>query len=478
MISNGKREKPHPWADTTAAKIGTYLGVLLLIGCHPNAGKIDEFWDCRSEHIFYPWTQYIPHARFDQLSRFLKLNDPEEQLDDDHWFGKFEPLASHWRSVSRRTLQPGSRVTVDEQLIEFTGRSKHILRINSKAAGQGYKIYTLCTPDGYVWDFLFSSKIVGRESSIFEPTSSTYAETRPKKAFSSADYTVLTLVDSLRKQWPGDSRYAFALDNFFTNHLLLSELKEWKIGAFGTCRAGAKYPEQFILLRDVTTKEKDYGLERNALTEGINCHLFVDQKAVWMMTNMHDTACEHPLWRDLKTRPNASIQRARTYTNEDEEEAITELPIPQIMDGYNQSMGGSDQAQKIWLYYTVSRHKHFRNWWPLLHMILDATISNILAIFRNQGKRHQDITHKDLQERIGWHLLQNPAAILRRREMPVKIRGQQPSKIRPRLVPGEHHWRDVHVRVWCEVCRPTPKKRGCPPLSDITNTTGPTNQGH
>jgi len=49
-------------------------------------------------------------------------------------------------------------VSVDEQLILFKGRSKHIMNILSKEADRGFKIYCLCS-ENYLYAFMYASKI-------------------------------------------------------------------------------------------------------------------------------------------------------------------------------------------------------------------------------------------------------------------------------------------------------------------------------
>ena len=51
-------------------------------------------------------------------------------------------------------------MSIDEVLLLHKGRSKYTLRINSKAAGQGYKLYVAADKD-YLLDFLYSLKVTG-----------------------------------------------------------------------------------------------------------------------------------------------------------------------------------------------------------------------------------------------------------------------------------------------------------------------------
>jgi hypothetical protein len=189
-------------------------------------------------------------------------------------------------------------------------------------------------------------------------------------------------------------------------------------------------PKQHIQLRDCTDKKTDYGLVCNSVFGGVNHVTFIDQKAVHMMTTAHDVVNEDPHWRDAKTRRDACRTRAR------ETAGRTELPYPQLSHDYNNNMNSCDLASQVWSYFTVSRYSHWRNWWPMLWIILDASIANVLYLYRLRGFTESQLSHRDLQTRIGFQLLRDPASVLRERESTVNAVGLQPSKLRR----SQHEW--------------------------------------
>jgi hypothetical protein len=54
-------------------------------------------------------------------------------------------------------IQSGRDIALNEILIKYYGRFKHILQILSKAAGKGYKAYACCFIS-YMWNFVFISR--------------------------------------------------------------------------------------------------------------------------------------------------------------------------------------------------------------------------------------------------------------------------------------------------------------------------------
>jgi hypothetical protein len=400
------------WHDTTGADIGAYIGALMLMGCQSTSAVVD-YWSTSEDKPVYPVSGAFSRVRFQQISRYFK---PSCKQDEEQFYDKVEPLATIFRDNSQKLVIPGSTVSIDENLIQAKVRSKHLLQISNKAAGKGYKLYTLC--DGsYCYDFLYTSKSDKTpESQSYQPQSEQYRD----EEFSATEQLVLTLVERLIESNP-DIKFEIAVDNFFTTHKLFTELKLRGIGAFGTAKAGSGVPDAHIALRGLTSKEKDYGEQVNTVCGGVNCMTFVDQKAVWMMSTVHDTANEAPCWRDAIQRPTASHKFA-TYVDAEASDysqasikysrtttaGELQLPYPQMMYDYNHGMNGSDLCQQMWNYYTVSHHRHRRNWWPLFWMIIDASISNVLYIYRLAGFSESELTHAQLQERLGLQLLRSP----------------------------------------------------------------------
>ena len=113
----------------------------------------------------------------------------------------------------------------------------------SKAAGEGFKLYSLCAED-YLWDFVWTSPTQGISESTKVPG---LTETG-------------SVVYNLCKQLPGGSnQYIVYTDNFFTSVDLFSALRDIGIGAVGTTKAGS-YPAELLALDRPSKKQKIWGL--------------------------------------------------------------------------------------------------------------------------------------------------------------------------------------------------------------------------
>ena len=197
-------EGPRLWMPTTVAEIATFLGVLLFMG-ESKASNTASYWHLQEDKgLYLPIIRAMPLVSFQQLKRFLKISDPLTEPDPKYstWYAKIEPLYSDFCSTSQRLLIPGRNVSVDEQLIQFKGRSRHSMKMAVKKAKKGFKIYSLCWTS-YIISFLWTSKAT--KISNLE---------RTKKLTESSSVVV-----HLCKRLPNyrEARYVVWTDNFFTN---------------------------------------------------------------------------------------------------------------------------------------------------------------------------------------------------------------------------------------------------------------------
>ena len=132
-----------------------------------SAATYQKYWNTSYTGVIYVAIQSaITIRRFEQIRRFLKINDPRSKpkeigYEKDFW-RKIEPFVQGFRAGCLKYYTPRSYVSVDEFLVKFKGRSRHIMNIATKAGGKGFKIYSVTYGD-YLIYFLFSSKV--RDSS-------------------------------------------------------------------------------------------------------------------------------------------------------------------------------------------------------------------------------------------------------------------------------------------------------------------------
>jgi Transposase IS4 len=455
------------WKDLTGADIGAFIGAAMLMGIQPQP-SLEDYWNCSEDKPVFPVQKYMTRERFEQTSRYLKINNPLDELDITEYFMKVEPLLSTMREACQRLILLPHTVNIDENLLASEARTVHLVQIDCKAAGKGYKVYTLAC-GSYLYDWIYTSKAAKvPQAKYYTPRSKGYED----DAFTDTERMVLTLVESMLKSQPQGFQFQVVFDNFFTTTRLFDELRSWGVGAFGTAKAGSGIPKPHIMIDKVATKEKNYGEVVNTVISrgNINCITFIDNGAVWMMSTVHDVANEPTYWRPISNRRNPSDHLARTTPNGD-----IEIPYPKISHDYNHQMNGSDLCQQSWNEYDLSGHGHLRNWWPLFWHLISASISNSLYLYRLKGFTDSELTHLQLQERLGLQLLRNPASVSRVIESTSIASTKRPTRLkRPS---GEHTWTRVGARE-CVVCSPPRlsqrRGRGRKALQELgINTTTP-----
>ena len=288
--------------------------------------------------------KYIFLKRFQAISRYLKINPPED-LPNDQWWQKVESLTSAFRIATTSELYDLPRnLGIDKQFVQFTGRSKHTIQMNSKAAGKGYKIYSLCCPNCYMIDFRYTSA----EQKV--------AELRPCPDKSQTEAVVLDLAKTLLTRFGKSTPYyVLHLDNFFTRYTLYEELYARGIGANGTAKAGSGIPKELILLQDVMTKQINHEEWYNYVIGNVNCIAFCDMATTSIMTTVHDPTEEDYVWYDEIKRPGASLTNAKPTVSSNN---ISTWRIRKLNGAhdYNQNMGGSDSHAQQNSYYSTSQH--------------------------------------------------------------------------------------------------------------------------
>ena len=127
------------WKDISGADIGAYLGAAMLTGVQPQT-RIADYWNTSSHKPIFPIQQYITRQSFQQISRYLKVSNPHENVPEKRFFDKLEPLLSSFKDASQKLVNLPDTVSIDENLIASRTRTVHLMQIDNKAAGKGFKI--------------------------------------------------------------------------------------------------------------------------------------------------------------------------------------------------------------------------------------------------------------------------------------------------------------------------------------------------
>ena len=193
-------DKERGWKELTGADIGAYVGTAMLMGVHPQP-SVDDYWNCSEDKPIFPIQKYTTRQRFQQISPYLKVNSPHDELGVTEFFHKVEPLMSSLRDASQKLILLPSTVSIDENLIAAQTRTIHLIQIDNKAAGKGFKIYTLAC-GSYLYDWIYTSKAAKvPQASHYVPQAEGY------DTFTDTERMVLTLVRSMLDSQPAGTQF-------------------------------------------------------------------------------------------------------------------------------------------------------------------------------------------------------------------------------------------------------------------------------
>ena len=150
------------WKDTSPEEIRRFLGLIMGLVIKPS---IELYWSKKTMHKDEFLTNIMTRDRFQVLSRFLHFQDNKDPSAQADRLDKIKPVIDSLLEMFQKAYTPGSKLVVDEYLIPFRGRLMFRQYIPSKSHKYGIKLYKLCTPDSYTWDFNVYS---GHSSPLFK----------------------------------------------------------------------------------------------------------------------------------------------------------------------------------------------------------------------------------------------------------------------------------------------------------------------
>jgi hypothetical protein len=161
-------------------------------------------------------------------------DDFDEEPDDGNggpadggssdWYHKVKYLLDHVVSTSKKMCPlPSTRLSIDEMLTRFKGRSTETFRMKAKPIKQGYKFWALCDTSGYVFSIVPCGRTQGDDSEEKEiaPMVKSMAEWLPRRV---------------------ERDYIITMDNLFTTGKVMSGLRDLNVGACGTARVRRGWP--------------------------------------------------------------------------------------------------------------------------------------------------------------------------------------------------------------------------------------------
>ncbi|KAF2890837.1 hypothetical protein ILUMI_15336 [Ignelater luminosus] len=218
---------------------------------------------------------------------------------------RFEDKNDKITSLDRKRYTPVSEdMSIDESMIPYFGRNGCKQFIRGKPIRFGYKAWVLAQPSGYCVNFdIYQGRTANRDNSI-----------------GVGESVVMKFADLLKSKFP-NINFSLFFDNFFTSANLITKLEKINFSGTGTVRDNRI--DKCSIEDSAIMKKKPRGTFDS----------FVDRE--------NNIVCVK--WRDnsvVTVFSNKYVRKAARYSVK--EKSKIEIPQPNVVSCYNQSMGGVD----------------------------------------------------------------------------------------------------------------------------------------
>lgn len=290
---------------------------------------------------------HMSRNRFESLRNNLHLvNEKPPATNSRLW--KVQPIIS---AVLERckNLSLEENLCIDEQIIPFKGTLKFKQYIKGKPTPWGIKVYLLCGASGLVHNAI-----------IYEGKSTPLKEDLTK-LYGIAGAVVIQLCEII----PSGQNYKLFADNFFTSVQIIKGLKEKQIFYAGTVRKNRLPGYSFQLKKRA---------ERGTIKEAVSG----DGEIViieWMDNNVVTMASSFV--------GKGSIDRVERWSKK--EKRIVSIDRPEIVNLYNQCMGGVDKTDFLLQLYRIFIRSRKWTLRVIFHFI-SVAITNSWLEYRKESK--------------------------------------------------------------------------------------------
>mmetsp|Transcript_126734 Transcript_126734/g.364538 ORF Transcript_126734/g.364538 Transcript_126734/m.364538 type:complete len:609 (+) Transcript_126734:875-2701(+) len=351
------------WVNITRKDLESFIAVLFISGLQKRKDK-PSHWFSDNRLLENPIMKKVMSGRkFFTILRYLHCC-PVENLDPTA--SDYDPsykVAELWKYLHQRferLFVPGQQLSLDETLLRAFGRIKFKVRIVSKAARYGIKVYVLTdAATAFVLQVLIYT---GR---------STY---RPESEMEEKKKTV-QIVKRLVEPYANTFRTIY-VDRFYTSIDLLTSLAKMNLYMTGTMMQNRIPKEIRVAKRSPVFKQMNRGDCKKAkfvykvgetnLEAGLVC--WKDRKMVYCLSNDSN---------------NFEMDECTRRSNH----GLLHITRPISIANYNKYMGGVDLADMRRLHCSSTIMGQNRWWLKLFFYLLDVGTSNSLILHNEYRKK-------------------------------------------------------------------------------------------
>lgn len=314
----------------TQHDIRAFLGILIFSGYH-KLPRENMYWekspDCSTSIV----SNTMSRNRYKEIKKYIHFNDNSQIEKDDKYF-KVRPLYDILNNSLNQFGVMSQQLTIDERMVKYFGRNSLKMYMKGKPVRFGYKLWMLCTFDGYPLKII---PYQGRSEAKDIPLS---------------HRVVTSLLDIVKNP----AEHTVYMDNFFSSHTLFVGLKEKGFFATGTVRAGriAKCP--LLPISECSKKPRGFMTRAFDCKNCISVVQWNDTKPVTVISNFEQT---------LST----------VYVSRRSKGQVCSVPIPESIKSYNKYKNGVDLFDGLMSAYDISI-KGKKWYWTLFTNVVDTII--------------------------------------------------------------------------------------------------------
>ncbi|CAK1578319.1 unnamed protein product [Parnassius mnemosyne] len=410
----------------TTVEVARVFSIHIIIGCIPYP-RVPMYW--RGGIKLDIITQQMARDRFLTVRNALHIVDADEAppSNSNNPLWKVQPMIDRLKLACNKLETVPGFYSIDEQMVPFTGRCVLRQVVRNKPRPVGLKNFVLTSSEGLMLDF-----------DIYRGAKTMFADTSLGLGAS----VVLHLVKSVP---PGSCVYH---DRYFTTVPLIEEMTKRNLHSTGTImfnripdRTAIKFKPDARMARG---ESQQYVCGPTVVVK------WKDNKSVLMASNCTGSSS------------SSIVKRWEKHLK-----MYVDVPVPKVVEHYNQHMGGVDVLDQQMEYYrTFIKTKK----WTLKVLIhfLDLAIVNSWRLYRNDCmanklSRREILPLLDFRMNIADGLSSLPA---RNRPSTSNIENEPPldenesplpkRQYRPANKPSESKWYDgyEHFPVFDEIKAP------------------------
>lgn len=333
----------------TVSEMKAFVGISMLMSTlgYP---RIRLYWDA----IFGVnlISKSLPRDRYFQCRSAVHVvnnNDVTEETKATDKLWKVRPIINRFRETILK-IPREDQLSIDEQMIPFTGHVAFRQFVPRKPNPTGLKNYVLSTKQGLILDFEIYQGAI---------TTKLAPEVNGKLKLGTGGRAVLRLAETCP---PGTHLY---FDRYFTGMALLDALREKGISGTGTTMK-QRFPNT-NLKSDVELTAEGRGECDYKVRDDENLLLlkWVDNKTITLASTIHG---------------KTPLSLAKRYSRI--EKRYVDVEMPNIVKEYNLNMGGVDLHNRMLSHY---RSYHRTKKWPVrfLEHFFDMAIVNSWLTYKN-----------------------------------------------------------------------------------------------